>query len=173
MKKLILIDGSNLMFRAYYATAYSGRMMKNSRGEFTNAVYAITNMLNLILKEDFTHILVAFDKGKATFRHKEYEEYKAGRKPMPDEFREQLPYIKAVPDKLGMKVFESDDLEADDIIGTLATKFYDEFDDIELVSEMLKRRLAAVDGGDAILVVEKRGVRLGQTRIVFAEKDAR
>jgi len=134
MKKLILIDGSNLMFRAYYATAYSGRMMKNSRGEFTNAVYAITNMLNLILKEDFTHILVAFDKGKATFRHKEYEEYKAGRKPMPDEFREQLPYIKAVPDKLGMKVFESEALEADDIIGTLATKFYDDFDDIEIVS---------------------------------------
>jgi DNA polymerase-1 len=134
MKKLILIDGSNLMFRAYYATAYSGRMMKNSRGEFTNAVYAITNMLNLILKEDFTHILVAFDKGKATFRHKQYKDYKAGRKPMPDEFREQLPYIKAVPDKLGIQVFESEALEADDIIGTLAMKFYDDFDDIELVS---------------------------------------
>ncbi len=134
MKKLILIDGSNLMFRAYYATAYSGRMMKNSRGEFTNAVYAITNMFNLILKEDFTHILVAFDKGKATFRHKQYEEYKAGRKPMPDEFREQLPYIKAVPDKLGMQVYESEALEADDIIGTLAMKFYDDFDDIEIIS---------------------------------------
>lgn len=134
MKKLILIDGSNLMFRAYYATAYSGRMMKNSQGEFTNAVYAITNMLNLILKEDFTHALVAFDKGKATFRHKAYEDYKAQRKPMPDEFRSQLPYIKAVPDKLGMAVYEHEDYEADDIIATLAQTYYDDFDDIEIVS---------------------------------------
>ena len=134
MKKLVLIDGSNLMFRAYYATAYSGRMMKNSKGEFTNAVYGITNMLNLILKEDFTHCLVAFDKGKATFRHKAYEAYKAQRKPMPDEFRSQLPYIKAVPDKLGMPVYEHEEYEADDIIATLAHAYYDEFDDIEIIS---------------------------------------
>lgn len=134
MKKLILIDGSNLMFRAYYATAYSGRLMKNSKGQYTNAVYGLINMLNVILKEDFTHALVAFDKGKATFRHKEYEAYKAKRKPMPDEFRDQLELIKQTPEKLGIQVYESEALEADDIIGSLAYTYYDDFDEIEIIS---------------------------------------
>ncbi len=134
MKKLILIDGSNLMFRAYYATAYSGRLMKNSKGQYTNAVYGLINMLNVILKEEFTHALVAFDKGKATFRHKEYEDYKAKRKPMPDEFRDQLELIKQTPKKLGISVYESEALEADDIIGSLACKYYDDFDEIEIIS---------------------------------------
>ncbi len=134
MKKLLLIDGSNLMFRAYYATAYSGNLMKNSQGQYTNAVYGLINMLNVILKEEFTHCLVAFDMGKATFRHKAYEDYKAKRTPMPDEFREQLGLIKAVPEKLGMHVYETEDLEADDIIGTLAHKYYDAFDEIEILS---------------------------------------
>ncbi|MFW6284869.1 MAG: DNA polymerase I [Bacillota bacterium] len=156
MKKLILIDGSNLMFRAYYATAYSGRMMKNSKGEFTNAVYAITNMLNLILKEDFSHILVAFDKGKATFRHKAYEAYKAQRKPMPDEFRSQLPYIKAVPDKLGITVYEDEAFEADDIIATLAYKYYDDFDDIEIISN--DRDLFQLLNHKVHMRISKRGI---------------
>ncbi len=134
MNKLILIDGSNLMFRAYYATAYSGRLMKNSKGQYTNAVYGLINMLNVILKEEFTHALVAFDKGKATFRHKEYEDYKAKRKPMPDEFRDQLELIKKTPEKLGISVYESEALEADDIIGSLAYKYYDDFDEIEIIS---------------------------------------
>ncbi len=134
MKKLLLMDGSNMMFRAYYATAYSGQMMKNSKGEYTNAVYGLINMLNLTLKSDFTHALVAFDKGKATFRHKAYEDYKAKRTPMPDEFRSQLEWIKQVPEKLGMMVYETESLEADDIIGSLAHQYYDEFDEIEIVS---------------------------------------
>ena len=62
MKKLILIDGSNIMFRAYYGTAYSGNLMQNSKGQYTNAVFGFVNMINSILREDFTHILVAFDK---------------------------------------------------------------------------------------------------------------
>jgi len=134
MKKLLLIDGSNLMFRAYYATAYSGRLMKNSKGEYTNAVYGLVNMLNVLKKENFTHALVAFDKGKATFRHQAYAEYKAGRKPMPDEFRSQLETIKITPEKLGFKVYETEELEADDIIGSLATTYYDAFDEIEIIS---------------------------------------
>jgi len=134
MKKLLLIDGSNLMFRAYYATAYSGNLMQNSRGEYTNAVFGMANMLNLILKEEFSHILVAFDKGKSTYRHKEYEAYKAGRKPMPDEFREQLPLIKEITERLGIFTYETEALEADDIIGILTKKYYDDFDDIEIIS---------------------------------------
>ncbi len=134
MKKILLIDGSNLMFRAYYATAYSGNLMKNSKGQYTNAIYGFIRMLNAILKEDFTHVLVAFDKGKATFRHKAYEDYKAKRKPMPDEFRSQLDLIKEVPKKLGMMVYETEALEADDIIATLTKSYYDDLDDIEIIS---------------------------------------
>ncbi len=134
MRKLLLIDGSNLMFRAYYATAYSGRLMKNSNGEYTNAVYGLVNMLNVVRQEEFTHALVAFDKGKATFRHQAYEAYKAGRKPMPEEFRSQLETIKLTPEKLGFAVYETEALEADDIIGSLAYRYYDKFDEIEIIS---------------------------------------
>lgn len=134
MKKMILIDGSNIMFRAYYATAYSGNMMQNSKGQYTNAVFGFVNMMNSVLKEDFTHILVAFDKSGKTFRHESFPDYKGGRKPMPDEFRSQIDLIKKSLDVLGVKQREIELIEADDIIGTYATKYYDQFDDIEIIS---------------------------------------
>lgn len=134
MKKLILIDGSNIMFRAYYGTAYSGNLMQNSKGQYTNAVFGFVNMINSVLSEDFTHILVAFDKGKETFRHKEFPDYKAGRKPMPEEFRSQIGLIKESLDVLGVKQREIALIEADDIIGTYAKHYYDKFDEIEIIS---------------------------------------
>ena len=134
MKKLILIDGSNLMFRAYYGTAYSGNLMQNSKGQHTNAVFAFVNMINAILKEDFTNILVAFDKGKQTFRHELFEDYKGGRKSMPDEFRSQIDLIRESLVVLGVKMWEIEMIEADDIIGTYATKYYNDFDKIEILS---------------------------------------
>jgi len=134
MKKLILIDGSNIMFRAYYGTAYSGNLMQNSKGQYTNAVFGFVNMINSVLKEDFTHILVAFDKGSKTFRHDKFEDYKGGRKAMPDEFRSQISLIKESLDVLGVKQSELELIEADDIIGTYSTKYYDQFDEIELIS---------------------------------------
>ncbi len=134
MKKLILIDGSNLMFRAYYGTAYSGNLMQNSKGQYTNAIFGFVNMMNSILKEDFTHILVAFDKGKKTFRHDKLETYKAGRAKMPDEFRSQIDLIKKSLDVLGVKQREIALIEADDIIGTYAKVYYDQFDEIEVLS---------------------------------------
>ncbi|MCK5388832.1 MAG: DNA polymerase I, partial [Candidatus Izimaplasma sp.] len=134
MRKLILIDGSNVMFRAYYATAYTGNLMQNSKGQYTNAVFGFINMMNSILKEDFTHILVAFDKGKETFRHKVFTEYKAGRKPMPDEFRSQINLIKESLDVLGVCQREIALIEADDIIGTYSKKYYNDFDKIEIIS---------------------------------------
>ena len=95
MKKVILVDGNNLLFRSYYATAYQGNFMKNSKGFPTNALYGFVNMMNSILSIDgLTHIFVAFDKGKKTFRHQAYADYKGGRKPMPEEFAMQIPYIK-------------------------------------------------------------------------------
>ncbi len=134
MKKLILIDGSNIMFRAYYGTAYSGNLMQNSKGQYTNAVFGFVNMMNSVLREDFTHMLVAFDKGKETFRHKDFKEYKGGRKPMPEEFRSQINLIKESLDVLGVKQREIALIEADDIIGTYSKEYYNDFDQIEIIS---------------------------------------
>ena len=134
MKKLILIDGSNIMFRAYYGTAYSGNLMQNSKGQYTNAVFGFVNMMNSVLREDFTHMLVAFDKGKQTFRHEAFPDYKGGRKPMPDEFRSQIDLIKKSLDVLGVKQREIALIEADDIIGTYSKVYYDDFDEIEIIS---------------------------------------
>lgn len=134
MKKLLLVDGSNIMFRAYYGTAYSGNLMQNSKGQYTNAVFGFVGMFNSLLSEDFTHILVAFDKSGKTFRHDEFPDYKGGRKPMPEEFRSQIELIHQSLDVLGVKQSELELIEADDIIGTYASKYYDQFDEIEIIS---------------------------------------
>ena len=127
MKKIILVDGNNILFRSFYATAYQGVIMKNSKGFPTNALYGFINMMNKIIKEENpSYILVAFDKGK-TFRHDKYDSYKAGRMEMPDELKMQFPKAKEVLDAMGIKHFEIDNYEADDIIGTLA-KIVDEED---------------------------------------------
>ncbi len=126
MKKIILVDGNNLLFRSFYATAYQGVIMKNSKGFPTNALYGFINMMNKIIKEENpTYIMVAFDKGK-TFRHDKYEEYKAGRQAMPDELKLQFPKAKEVLDAMGIKHYETDNYEADDIIGTLSKRVDEE-----------------------------------------------
>lgn len=126
MKKIILVDGNNLLFRSFYATAYQGVIMKNSKGFPTNALYGFINMMNKIIKEENpTYIMVAFDKGK-TFRHDKYDSYKAGRAEMPDELRVQFPKAKEVLDAMGIKHFEIENYEADDIIGTLAKRVDEE-----------------------------------------------
>lgn len=125
MKKIILVDGNNLLFRSYYATSYSGVIMRNSKGFPTNALYGFINMMNKIIEEEKpNYILVAFDKGK-TFRHEKYKDYKAGRREMPEELKLQFPKAKKILDTMGIKHFEIDNYEADDIIGTLA-KIVDE-----------------------------------------------
>ena len=124
MEKIILVDGNNLLFRSYYATAYNGNFMKNSKGFPTNALFGFSNMINkIILEEKPTYILVAFDKGK-TFRHEKYSEYKAGRIEMPDELRLQFPIAKKLLELMGIKYYEIENYEADDIIGTFS-KFCD------------------------------------------------
>ena len=124
MEKIILVDGNNLLFRSYYATAYNGNFMKNSKGFPTNALFGFSNMINkMILEEKPTYILVAFDKGK-TFRHEKYSEYKAGRIEMPDELRLQFPIAKKLLELMGIKYYEIENYEADDIIGTFS-KFCD------------------------------------------------
>ncbi len=130
MKKIVLIDGNNLVFRSYYATAYSGSLLKNSKGFPTNALYGLINMLNKIINEEKpTHIMIAFDKGK-TFRHEKYDVYKAGRSETPDELKKQFPIAYELSTAMGIKHFEIDNYEADDIIGTFA-KLVDTLDDAE------------------------------------------
>ena len=128
MEKIILVDGNNLLFRSYYATAYSRNFMKNSKGFPTNALYGFTNMINKIINEECpTYMIVAFDKGK-TFRHEKYEQYKDGRIEMPDELKVQFPLAKELLTNMGIKYYECDNYEADDIIGTFA-KYCDEEED--------------------------------------------
>ncbi len=120
MKKIILIDGNNLIFRSYYATAYSGNLLKNSKGLPTNALYGFVNMINkIIADENPTYMAVAFDIGK-NFRKEKYSFYKEGRKKTPDELHMQEPYARRLLHAMGIPYFELCPYEADDIIGTLA-----------------------------------------------------
>ncbi len=122
MEKIILIDGNNILFRSYYATAYNGNTMKNSKGFPTNALYGLVNMMNKIIEEEKpTYIMCAFDKGK-TFRHEKYPDYKGGRGETPLELIEQFPKARELVEAMGIKYYEIDNYEADDIIGTFAKK---------------------------------------------------
>ena len=120
MEKAILVDGNNLLFRSYYATAYTGNFMRNSEGFPTNGLFGFVNMMNKIINEEKpTYIAVAFDVGK-TFRHEKYSEYKGGRDETPDDLKKQFPVAKKILEAMGIKYLECPGYEADDIIGTLA-----------------------------------------------------
>ena len=128
MKKVILVDGNNLMFRSFYATLYSGSIMTNKEGFPTNALYGFVNMMNKIIAEEKPeYIMVAFDIGK-TFRHEKYDYYKGKRDETPDDLKKQFPVAKKILNAMGIKYFELAGYEADDIIGTFAKKV-DENDD--------------------------------------------
>ena len=105
MNKIILVDGNNLLFRSYYATAYNGNFMNNSKGFPTNALFGFTNMINkIILEEKPQYIIVAFDKGK-TFRHEEYADYKGGRSETPNELKIQFPKAKELLTAMGITYY--------------------------------------------------------------------
>lgn len=120
MKRIILVDGNSLMYRAYYGTAYTGSIRPNSKGLYTNAIFAFARMINNLIASDYDNILVAFDKGHITFRHDIVSDYKAGRSPMPDEMRMQIAHLKEFLDIMNIKQFEIPLYEADDIIGTFS-----------------------------------------------------
>ena len=120
MKKVILVDGNNLLFRSYYATAYTGNIMRNSKGFPTNGLYGFINMINKIISEENPkYMMVAFDIGK-TFRHEKYEDYKGGRRETPAELKMQFPVAKKILTAMGIKYLEYEGYEADDIIGTIS-----------------------------------------------------
>ncbi len=118
--KLLLIDGSSVAFRAFFALYNQIDRFKSPSGLHTNAIYGFHLMLNHLLERvQPTHVLVAFDAGKTTFRTEMYADYKAGRAKTPDEFREQLPFIREMLQHLGIHFYDLAQYEADDIIGTL------------------------------------------------------
>ncbi|PIA83612.1 DNA polymerase I [Streptococcus parauberis] len=118
--KLLLIDGSSVAFRAFFALYSQIDRFKNQSGLHTNAIYGFHLMLDHMMKRiQPTHILVAFDAGKTTFRTEMFADYKAGRAKTPDEFREQFPYIREMLTALGVPFYDLANYEADDIIGTL------------------------------------------------------
>ena len=120
MKKIILVDGNNLLFRSYYATAYTGNIMRNSEGFPTNGLYGFVNMINKIIHEEKPqYMMVAFDIGK-TFRHEKYDKYKDGRREVPEDLKIQFPVAKKILTAMGIKYVECSGYEADDIIGTIS-----------------------------------------------------
>ena len=119
-QKLLLVDGSSLAFRAFYSILDLNRF-KNQNGLHTNALYSFHRMFKTILEqENPTHVLVAWDAGKTTFRTEMYAEYKGGRAKTPSEFKEQMPYFNVLLDAWGIPHYRLNQYEADDIIGTLA-----------------------------------------------------
>ena len=127
-KRLLLLDGHSLAYRAFFALPVEN--FSTTTGQHTNAVFGFTSMLiNVLRDEQPTHIGVAFDKSRQTFRLEQYSEYKAKRNKTPDEFSSQLPLIDEVLDALKIKHLRKDGYEADDIIATLVTQaLADDFD---------------------------------------------
>ena len=117
---LFLIDGSNYLYRAFYAI----RDLSNSKGFPTNAIYGFTTMLMKLLREQKPdYIAIAFDVKGPTFRHDAFDQYKATRKATPDTLIPQIPYIKDIVRGFSIPVLECQGIEADDIIGTLARRY--------------------------------------------------
>ncbi|WP_416151470.1 DNA polymerase I [Salipaludibacillus sp. HK11] len=171
MKKLVLVDGNSIAYRAFFALP----LLNNDKGVYTNAVYGFTTMILKILEDDApTHMLVAFDAGKTTFRHDTYKEYKGKREKTPPELAEQLPLMRDLLKAFNIPYFEVENYEADDIIGTLSEKVankeeYDvkvytgDKDLLQLVTKNVKvaltrKGISNVDTYDLATVDEKYGI---------------
>lgn len=150
MNKLILIDGNSIIYRAFFAMP----PLTNTKGLHTNAVYGFTNML-LRLIEDHkpTHMMVAFDAGKMTFRHEGYQEYKGGREKTPPELSEQFPLLKELLQSFGIAQYELSGYEADDIIGTVSR-----------IAEEEGQQILVVTGDKDMLQLASDHVQVGLTR---------
>ncbi len=152
-EKLLLLDGNSLAYRAFFALP----LLTNDSGIHTNAVYGFTTMLQRILEEEQpTKILVAFDAGKTTFRHETFTEYKGGRQKTPPELSEQFPYIRKLIDAYGIKRYELELYEADDIIGTLAKEASSQDMDVIVVSG--DRDLTQLATEQVTVYITKKGI---------------
>ncbi len=152
MKKLMLVDGNSMLFRAYYATAY-GKKMTTSQGIPTNAVFGFANMIQKAIDlENPDSILVAFDAGKHTFRHELYADYKGGRKPAPDDLVPQFGLVRDFLDAFHIRWIEMNDIEADDLIGTMS-KISPEYQTVIFTSD--HDMLQLVDDTTHVLLMKK------------------
>ena len=171
MKKLLLVDGNSMLFRAYYATAY-GTRMTTAQGLPTNAVFGFANMLQKAI--DLTRpdsILVAFDAGKHTFRHDLYADYKGGRKPAPDDLVPQFQMVRDYLDGYHIRWVEMSDIEADDLIGSMSRQADDystailtsDHDLLQLIDEtttviLMKKGISDIDEMTAVKLREEMGI---------------
>ena len=153
MKKLLILDSNSLMNRAFYALP----PMNNSDGINTNAIYGFMNML-FKMKDEINpdSIIATFDLKAPTFRHKEYAEYKAGRNKMPPELAEQFPIIKELLKFMGIKIFEIEGFEADDLIGTVSK--FAENNDTEVFVVTGDKDALQLASDNTKIVITKKGV---------------
>jgi DNA polymerase-1 len=166
----VLIDGNSIAYRAFFALP----LLHNDKGIHTNAIYGFTMMLMKILEEEKpTHMLVAFDAGKTTFRHKTYSEYKGGRQKTPPELSEQFPFLRELLDAYQIRSYELENYEADDIIGTLSSQAAKEGFDVKIISgdrdltqlvsehvtvDITRKGITDVDSYTPEFVIEKYGI---------------
>lgn len=152
-KKLVLIDGNSIAYRAFFALP----LLHNDKGIHTNAVYGFTMMLMKILEEEKpTHMLVAFDAGKTTFRHKTFSEYKGGRQKTPPELSEQFPFLRELLDAFQISRYELENYEADDIIGTLSSKAEQEGFEVKVYSG--DKDLTQLSSGLTTVGITRKGI---------------
>ena len=152
MKKLLLVDGNSMVFRAFYATIYT-RPMITSFGQPTNAVFGFANMVNKALQMlQPDAILFAFDSGKKTFRHQQYPQYKGTRKELPQELIDQFALVRQYLDASNYPRVEVDGYEADDIIGTMAVR-YPEWQTTILTSD--RDLLQLIDDTTKVMLMKK------------------
>ncbi|QLY39354.1 DNA polymerase I [Hujiaoplasma nucleasis] len=133
-KKLLLVDASNLLFRSYYATAYTGNLMQTSDGKFTNGIYGFVRAMKTLLERGYTHVIVALDSLGKTHRHQIYEDYKGTRQDTPPELIEQFAYMEDYLKAAGVYFYRQESFEADDVIGYAVKHFKDDFDEIMIYS---------------------------------------
>lgn len=158
-KKLLLIDGSSVAFRAFFALYNQIDRFRNNSGLHTNAIYGFHLMLdNLLERIQPTHVLVAFDAGKTTFRTEMYADYKAGRAKTPDEFREQFPYIREMLAARGIAYYDLAQYEADDIIGTLAKMAEKDAEPYQITVVSGDKDLIQLTDANTVVEISKKGV---------------
>ncbi|MBF2635113.1 DNA polymerase I [Listeria welshimeri] len=153
MNKLVLIDGNSIANRAFYALP----LLNNDKGVYTNAVYGFAMMLmNVLEKEKPSHVLVAFDAGKTTFRHTTFKGYKGGRQKTPSELSEQFPFIRELLTAYDIPQYELANYEADDIIGTLTKQA--ESDGMEVAIITGDRDLTQLASEKTTVYITKKGI---------------
>ncbi|KKB38192.1 DNA polymerase I [Bacillus thermotolerans] len=152
-KKIVLIDGNSIAYRAFFALP----LLNNNKGVHTNAVYGFAMMLLKVMEEERpTHLLVAFDAGKTTFRHETYSEYKGGRQKTPPELSEQFPYIRELLKAYSIAQYELENYEADDIIGTLSLQA--ESDGFEVKIYSGDKDLTQLASDQTTVCITKKGI---------------